>query len=99
MQRNKKSEINFLRNYSSLKPWNIYFLYYTFVFFLIFKCKNIILSNLIQIFRLDKASSKTINKINELFVNEDFFLKNEVVITLFIFGKKESGILKNKIIK
>jgi len=66
---------------------------------LIFKCKNIILSNLIQIFRLDKASSKTINEINELFVNEDFFLKNEVVITLFIFGKKESGILKNKIIK
>ena len=69
------------------------------LFFLIFKCKNIILSNLIQIFRLDKASSKTINEINELFVNEDFFLKNEVVITLFIFGKKESGILKNKIIK
>jgi len=61
---------------------------------LIFKCKNIILSNLIQIFRLDKASSKTINEINALFVNEDFFLKNEVVITLFIFGKKESGILK-----
>ena len=46
-----------------------------------------------SVFRLDKASLKSINRINALFVNEDFFLNNEVVITLFIFGKKESGIL------
>jgi len=55
--------------------------------------KNIILSNPIQIFRLDKASLKSINRINALFVNEDFFLINEVVITLFIFGKRKSGFL------